>query len=139
MPKKRGEFFYKKHKGEACIFVKQENGFVGRADEVIRATLPFEFVAFQAALKEYGEEKAKKVCLEEGELHFVYDPRPAPAVKRDLEAAEADVKDLKEELEKAEAVEKKEGVKKEVKKEVKKSPKPTAKPSVKSLIKKEDK
>ena len=104
----------------------------GHGECNVRQSLPIAYAKFSSALKDFGLEKARKLCLENGEFEPNPELRPLPVISRDLERAESLVLGLKDEQKKA--LESARESEKSVKKEEKPKPRPK-----KSEVKKEEK
>lgn len=115
------EFFLSKDKaGRVSLWIQNESGFVGKASEQDKASLPILYAKFQNALLAYGDEAATKVAEEKGEWRAPKAPRPTKVVERELERVFAHVRDLQDELAKAISLEQRDNPVDKVKKAVKK-------------------
>lgn len=82
-------------------WIENDSGFMGRASDQDRASLPILYAKFRAAIEELGEEEAFRLAREVGEWAPKREPRPVRALERAIEGAEMDLDALREELEEA--------------------------------------
>lgn len=123
--RERAKFYFKKEdfrdkKVRVRLWVEQDNGFVGLADETIREGFAVEFARFEAEAKEYGWDKAIEYARKHGEWRASEELRTVRDVERDIESTQEKLSKLETEYKNA----KKLKVKREKENEKKKSGEP---------------
>jgi len=82
----------------ARVFVRQSNGFVGVAGDEHTKAAPVLRAKFDSGLNAFGFEKARDICLKDGEFHLPVEPRRPKVVERELAEVLAKAEALRAEL-----------------------------------------
>jgi len=90
-------------KDRVRVYVEQDNGFVGLAEESTFKSLSKDYGRFYAKLQAYGEDKAQEICRKHGEFRFIDTERSLKTVERDIVRTQEKLEQLESEYKESKA------------------------------------